>query len=308
MVLKSIITENKYVALGDTLIWLNNRKLKERIEHFQNLILQNEAYLKDISSMLDSKRISIETDLYKTAHAQYLQILSEFDIMTETSLKSYNRALTLYNNDVIPLTEKEEKEFQLNKTLDEKQVFIQQSLNEWQRLATEYKLTNKKYENEISGLCQDIENYTILAPGTGYLTNYNGIQAGSFVSPGQTIAVISPNDNMITEYLVLPKDIGYLRKGMPVMFSVDAYNHNQWGLASGKIIDISNEIYLINNQPFFKVRCCLNESYLTLKNGFKGKLKNGLTTTARFQITERTLAQLLFDKADNWLNPKIIYE
>jgi len=70
-------------------------------------------------------------------------------------------------------------------------------------------------------------------------------------------------------------------------------------------MDISNEVYLLNDQPFFKVRCSLDEQYLVLGNGFKGNLKKGLTTTARFQITKRSIAQLLFDKADDWLNPKL---
>lgn len=112
----------------------------------------------------------------------------------------------------------------------------------------------------------------------------------------------------MAEHLVAPQDIGYLQKEMPVLFQVDAYNYNQWGLATGNIIDISNEIHVINGAPFFKVRCSLNEEELSLKNGYSGKLKKGLTTTARFKVTKRTLAQLLFDKADDWLNPKLIKE
>jgi HlyD family secretion protein len=31
-----------------------------------------------------------------------------------------------------------------------------------------------------------------------------------------------------------------------------------------------------------------------------------MTVLARFQVTRRTLFQLLFDKADDWLNPNLI--
>ena len=70
---------------------------------------------------------------------------------------------------------------------------------------------------------------------------------------------------------------GQILIGMPTVYQVNAYNYNQWGLATGKIADISNEIFFIENQPFFKVWCNLNETHLSLKNGYKGKLKKGLT-------------------------------
>lgn len=307
-VVKAVLKENKSVTIGDTLIWLKREKLKERIEHFEKLIFENESYLYDISLMLKFKYHSLKTDLYKTTHSQYRQKLSEFDLRIKLVQRSYNRALTLYNKNVIPLAEKEEKEFHLEKTIEEKKIFVKQSRNEWQRLSTDYKLENKTFRSEIVGLHRDMENYIILAPGTGVIANFNGIQPGSFVSPGQPIAIISPNGKIVTECLVPPKDIGYLRIGMPTVYQVDAYNYNQWGLATGSITEISNEIYFMENQPFFKVRCNLNETHLSLKNGYKGKLKKGLTTTVRFKITKRTLAQLFFDKTDNWLNPKIIKE
>lgn len=159
---------------------------------------------------------------------------------------------------------------------------MKQSKREWQQLNTEYKLTNDKYKNEINEFLKDLDNYIIISPSNGYITHFNGIQSGSFVTSGQSIAIISPDDELISEHLVPPKDIGYLKNKMPVIFHIDAYNYNQWGLASGEIIDISNEIYLVNNQPYFKVKCSLNEKYLSLKNGFNGYLKKGLTTTARF--------------------------
>ena len=304
-VLKTNIDENKFVQKGDTLIWLNYEKPTERINHLKALVLQNEEYQNDLRQMLAFRYNSIKTSLYKSVHAQYRQKLAEYDLEISLLRKSFARAKSLFEKEVIPQTEIEEKQFQLDKIIESKKIFVKQNRSEWQQLDEEYRLKDVDYKNAINELLKDFDNYVIISPGTGYVTNFNGIQAGSYVTTGQTIAVISPNDKLISEYLVPPRDIGYLRNKMPVIFQIDAYNYNQWGLASGEIIDISNEIYLINNQPYFKVRCSLNEQYLTLKNGFKGILKKGLTTTARFQVTERTLAQLLFDKADDWLNPKL---
>jgi HlyD family secretion protein len=92
---------------------------------------------------------------------------------------------------------------------------------------------------------------------------------------------------------------------MAARFQVNAFNYNQWGLANGKVIDISNDIHFIDEKPMFKVKCKLDYNYLQLKNGYKGYLKKGMTLQARFQITERTLWQLLYDKVDDWMNPNL---
>ncbi|MNY20331.1 hypothetical protein D3C86_1538050 [compost metagenome] len=72
------------------------------------------------------------------------------------------------------------------------------------------------------------------------------------------------------------------------------------------MLDISDDIIIISNsQPVFKVRCELKKNHLVLKNGYKGYLKKGMSFTARFTVTERSLYQLLYDKVDDWVNPNL---
>lgn len=110
----------------------------------------------------------------------------------------------------------------------------------------------------------------------------------------------------MVECYVSPSDIGYLEEGNEVSYQIDAYNYNQWGLAKGRITDISNQPYQKDGSVYFLVKCELSEKSLKLKSGYEGKLKNGLTLTSRFHITRRSLFDLLFDKTDDWLNPKIL--
>jgi membrane fusion protein, peptide pheromone/bacteriocin exporter len=297
-----------YVNTGDTLVWLNTDKYHDKINHIKKLIKKNKAYLHDIKILSGSESTELRTDIYKSAQAEYRQKIAELNLNINLLQTLYNRTYTLYNKGVIPLAEKEEKEFQLQNKIEERDIYIKQSRNNWQSMAEKYETANNKFYNEISLLRKDIKNYYILSPGSGHIANYNGIRKGNFVTTGKVIAIISPKDTLIAENLVPPKDIGYLRMDMPVFHQIDSYNYNEWGLATGKIIDISKKIFTIENQPFFKVRCDINETYLSLKNGYRGEIKNGLTTTTRFKITKRTLAKLIFDKTDNWLNPKIIHE
>lgn len=307
-IIKCDLNENKHVQKGDTLLWLNNKKLDENIEHLNGLIRENNKYLSDISKILEYKYAKLETELFVAQHALYRQKIAEFDLVIRTQKLKYNRSKTLFENKVIAPAEMEEQEFAYSQAVEQKQIYVRTSRKEWERLAVNYRLEMKKYNNEIASLENEKKNYYIIAPVSGHITNYDGTKTGSYVTTGQSIAFISPDSYIIAELLVLPQDVGYLQEEMPVLFQVDAYNYNQWGLATGSILDISNEIHVINNTPYFKVRCELNQEELSLKNGYKGRLKKGLTTTARFKVTNRTLAQLLIDKTDNWLNPRIIKE
>ena len=132
---------------------------------------------------------------------------------------------------------------------------------------------------------------------------FSGISIGSYVQAGQSLAVISPDTELIVEVYVMPDDIGLLSIGTNANIQIDAFNYNQWGLISGTIKEISDDFILVNNQPVFRVRCRLHQRYLQLKNGYKGYLKKGMTVRSRFLITERSLFQLLYDNIDDWLNP-----
>ena len=106
------------------------------------------------------------------------------------------------------------------------------------------------------------------------------------------------------------RNIRVTRKAIPVFFNdlmqIDAFNYNVWGMGAGRVRSISSDIFIQDGQPLFKVWCETDHPVLRLKNGYQGTIKKGMTVQARFLVTKRTLFQLLFDKADDWLNPNLI--
>ena len=87
---------------------------------------------------------------------------------------------------------------------------------------------------------------------------------------------------------------------------MDAFNYNQWGLLDGNVIDIDKNITMQNENAYFKVRCKLNSKAMLLTSGYKAEVSKGMTLTTRYLITRRSLFDLLFDKVDDWMNPKSI--
>jgi membrane fusion protein, peptide pheromone/bacteriocin exporter len=74
------------------------------------------------------------------------------------------------------------------------------------------------------------------------------------------------------------------------------------------VTEVLQDVVLLDNKPMFRVRCTIDQKYVQLKNGYKGNIQKGLTFTAQFKLNRRSLWQLLFDKLDNWLNPKMMKE
>jgi HlyD family secretion protein len=140
---------------------------------------------------------------------------------------------------------------------------------------------------------------------TGTIQNLAGVYPGSPVFVNQDLAQISPETNLIAEAYVSPNDVGLLHQGMPVLMQVSAFNYNQWGLLHGEVQEISNDIQMQNDRPVFEIKCRLSQDHLSLKNGYQGKLKKGMSFQACFVVAKRSLWQLLYDKVDDWVNPNI---
>jgi len=148
-----------------------------------------------------------------------------------------------------------------------------------------------------------IRDSYLYSPVSGIVQNINTRYAGSIVSAGETLCIVSPEKNLIGECFVSTRDIGLLKAGQLARFQIDAFDYNYFGVLTGKIMTIDNDFSIIENKPIFKVRCSFDSTQLLLKNGYKGELKKGLTFQVRFVLAERSLWQLLFDKVDDWLNP-----
>lgn len=105
---------------------------------------------------------------------------------------------------------------------------------------------------------------------------------------------------LMVECFVSPADIGLIEQGDMVRFQVDAFHPNQWGWATGKVLHTNSDISMIKNLPRYKVICSLDETALFLPNHIQGSLRKGMTLTAMFPISKRTVFQLLFNQIEGW--------
>lgn len=297
---------NGKVALGDTLMVIDNNGIDEQLEFSNYQLQENAKSIKDLSLMLEQKPLKtklLSSVKYQRVYAEYIQQSSERRTQFKKTAMDFDRHKTLYDKNVISKSEFEDKKFDHDMALLEIQQFNKQQYSVWQADLTQYQMQQEELKSQVERLHKNKAQFVVTAPVTGTLLNGLPQELGSAIVAGTKLGEISPDTDLLVECYVSPVDIGLLQENTKTNFQIDAYNYNQWGFATGKITEIGKDMELIDNQPIFKVRCTLDQDYLQLKNGFKGSLKKGMTLTVNFELTERSLYELLYDKMDDWLNP-----
>ena len=298
------IYNNSRVNRGDTLIKIVQDNLLAEKQLNDTIYATNADILADLNNVLLGKQ-TLKTPLIRESFYKFNTQKAELQSKVAQSQINYQRYKTLFEKEVIAKAEFEKYQFEYQFAKQALNSFIKQQMAAWQNQKNELVLQLQNLEGNNNKLDVEAQNYYVIAPSSGTIENFIGLQAGSSINAAQAIAYISPNEQLIVENTVSPTDIGLIKIGQTVKFQLDAFNYNQWGLLTGKVIDIDQNITLQDNQAFFRVRCALDKHSLQLKSGYETQVSKGMTLTSRFMITERSLFDLLFDKVDDWLNPKI---
>ena len=95
--------------------------------------------------------------------------------------------------------------------------------------------------NESSKALEDrLIKTQIKSPLTGTVKNIASRSVGGVIEPGQVIMEIVPlDDKLIVETKIAPKDIGFIRQGMPAMVKFSAYDFVIYGGLKGEVIYVS---------------------------------------------------------------------
>jgi multidrug resistance efflux pump len=298
------LKNNAVVQKGDTLVKIAKQNL-ETEKHTQNLVSGSITELFwDINSILSNKTAALKTTTAREEYSKFQSRKSELESKVSQATVNFNRNKGLFDKNIISKVEYEKYDYELRSANEALKSYTSEQKSAWENQKRDLEERIKNLNGSIEKINVEEQNYVIIAPISGTIENFTGLQQGSFLNASQSIANISASDHLIVESMVSPGDIGLIHKNQEVKFQLDAFNYNQWGLLDGKVVDIDHNISIKDNQTFFKVRSELCSTQLKLKSGYKTEVSKGMTLTTRYYIVRRTLFDLLFDKVDDWLNPK----
>jgi HlyD family secretion protein len=308
------IKDNQSIFKGDTLLMIDSSLPGQQSNIISKRLALLKQLLTDASQIVNyanfQEKFSMKQEFFTEQYsASWLQFLQEFEMSSlnkDQADRIFTRYNTLYENGAITLAESEKFRFEFDKAVSDQTLLKNRWIFQWETEAADFQRELSELLSREADIEEQGKLFILRAHVNGSVQNMAGIQVGSYVFANQKIAEISPDTQLIAICYVKPIDIGLIRKGQKVNFQIDAFNYNQWGLISGEVMDISDDIiFTAQGNAVFKVSCILDKEYLKLRNNYRGNLRKGMSFTARFMITERTLYELLYDKLDDWLNPNL---
>lgn len=297
------ITPNLAVNKNDTLLILDSKEKNNEKTRLEDELILKKSILADLTQVVQLNNSGLVNASIQDDYDRYTAHFNELELKSEQAQLKLNRDQFLFQEKVIPLIEYERSKFDNEIAKEVSKGFKKDNLARWQFEIKEILKELINISNELSKVRLEKNNYFIKAPIAGHIVNAIGVTENSNLVNGQVLAHISPNENLIIECIISPKNIGYINTSQAVKFNLDTFNHNQWGSLSGYVTEIDKNPRIINNEMVFVVRCAYSNQDLMLKNGVKGKIIKGMTLTGNFFLVKRMIIDLLFDRVDDWINP-----
>lgn len=307
------ISENAHVKAGQVLLTIRREILEGQNQLVELQQADVEDQLNDLEQLITAyqkndwaQKLDLKSGIYSQQYSLFMQRIVEAKSRLALAEKNNSRFAFLYSKKAVSAAEYDDIRLKRDNIRNELTLIGETQGSRWQTELNNLKMQTRELHTKNDQFAEEKEFYTLRAPVSGSVQQLKGIQPGTLVAVNEFLGEISPDSGLVAEIYVMPQDIGLIKVGTKAKFQIDAYNYNQWGMVNGKVLSISSDIFMEEGkQPYFKVRCLLDKHQLQLKNGYVGKIKKGMTLQARFFVTRRTLFQLLYDKADNWLNPNV---
>ena len=300
------VREGQQVRKGDVLLRFRTNNSDYKINYQTNRIKDYEDHLADLAYLAEGQTPSVfRSPVRQQEYSYFIRRKKELETTLAQAEKEYLRNKTLFEKKVISEEEYDKYYFQYKSQQNELASLQESQLSPWQTDRNTHRNQHNEMNTSLRQEEKEKDLYIVRSPVDGTIDQFSGIYRGSNIQAGQSLSVVSPDSTLCIEVYVTPRNIGFLYPGMPVNMQVESFNYNEWGTIPGKVKDISSD-FLTDSEgnSFYKVKCSMERDYLTLRrNGKKGVLKKGMTVSAHFMITERSLFDLLYQKIDDWANP-----
>lgn len=133
-------------------------------------------------------------------------------------------------------------------------------------------------KENMAGRADPVERSRLRAPLRGIVKNIRVNTLGGVVSAGQDIMEIIPlEDQLLIEAYINPRDVAYVRTGMPALVKLTAYDYAIYGGLDGVVTLVSpdtlrdqkrpGDLKLNPNEAFYRVLVTTSNNYLTDRNG-----------------------------------------
>ncbi len=207
---------NQIITKGDTLLVVTASQLNTQKNLQSSQSSDYAAQLSDLQKISRGQFGGLQTGQYQREVSAMQEKIAQVQTQLSLAQKDFDRAETLYKQGVVPKAEYDKFFYNLQGLKTQISGIREQQIAQWQAQKIEVERQLRTLGSEIQRIGQEQENYIVIAPISGRLVNFSGIQKGNFLVQGQNIGEISPEESLVAESLVSPKDIGFIQTGQKV--------------------------------------------------------------------------------------------
>ncbi|HLB07241.1 MAG TPA: HlyD family type I secretion periplasmic adaptor subunit [Alphaproteobacteria bacterium] len=145
----------------------------------------------------------------------------------------------------------------------------------------------------IERLEDRVRRLNITSPAHGVVQALAVKSVGAVIAPGQAVLEIVPDEALVVEARLKPRDIGHVAAGQPVSIRVASYDFVRFGAVEGTLERVSATTFQDEDGvPYYRARIRLAQSYLGEQPG-RHLLLPGMTVEAAIKTGERSLITYL---------------
>lgn len=149
----------------------------------------------------------------------------------------------------------------------------------------------------LSGREDQLSRTVLLSPVKGIVKDLEVSTIGGVIQPGGTLMEIVPMDNdLIVETRVLPKDIAFIRPGLPANVKISAYDSSIYGSLAGTVERISPDTLqdeVDRRLVYYRVDVRTERASLRTKDGKEHNIMPGMVATVEIKTGSKTVLEYL---------------
>jgi hemolysin D len=155
----------------------------------------------------------------------------------------------------------------------------------------------KEIDSQLEQIKLTLRYQALRSPVGGIVFDLQPKGAGYVANTSEPILKIVPDDTLVAQVFITNRDIGFVKKDMPVDVRIDSFPYSEFGDVKGTIIRIGSdalppdEIY-----PFYRFPAEIKlEKQSIIINGQEVKLQSGMSVSANIKTRKRPVISIFTD-------------
>lgn len=248
-------------------------------------------------TLREPELVARETQLYESRRRNLLETVSNL----QASLKLVQDELRM----TAPLVAKgaagEVEVIRLRRQVSELRGKIDEARNEYAVRAREEQVKNNAELDaqlqSLTGKEDQLTRATLISPVRGIVKDIQVTTVGGVLQPGGKLMEIVPlEDQLLIETRINPRDIAYIRPGLPAIVKITAYDSSIYGDLPGEVETVSPDTLqdeVKRDQYYYRVYVRTQKAELVNRAGRKFPIVPGMVANVEIKTGQKTVMDYL---------------